>query len=410
MLAYDFNENGESFIESCQWSEQMTKEILDIITAFYSAHQNGRKTALATVVHVEGSSYRRPGARMLVEDNGKLTGAISGGCLEGDALKKALLAIEQQHNKLVTYNTIYEDDAEFGIQLGCNGIVHILFEPIDPSQPNHPIAVLEKCAASGKNVALATLFSLKNYYGDQKGTCFFFDGENIVTTITTPGMENELTQHATSVLAGKCSLLREFDDAGLTAFIEFIQRPISLYIVGAGNDALPLVDMANILGLHITVVDGRASHANRQRFPKAHDISVGKPSQVIKNLVVDDRSAFVLMTHNYNYDLDIFRLLLKEKCRYIGILGPKKKLQRMLDALSDAGISLTDEQMKKLYGPTGLDIGAETAEEIALSILAEIKKVMEHREGNSLRDRMTEIHTRSEAVNSERNTIAHQQF
>src|SRR6478672_3389782 len=123
----------------------MTKEINDIITAYKQAQKEGRQTALATVVHVEGSSYRRPGARMLVEDNGKLTGAISGGCLEGDALKKALLAIEQQHNKLVTYNTNYEDDAEFGIQLGCNGIVHILFEPIDASQSNHPIAVLEKC-------------------------------------------------------------------------------------------------------------------------------------------------------------------------------------------------------------------------------------------------------------------------
>src|SRR5687767_11151298 len=108
----------------------MTKEIVDIITAFKEAQLHGRQTALATVVHVEGSSYRRPGARMLLEDNGRLTGSISGGCLEGDALRKASLAMVQNQNKLVTYNTLDEDDIEFGVQLGCNGIVHILFEPI----------------------------------------------------------------------------------------------------------------------------------------------------------------------------------------------------------------------------------------------------------------------------------------
>src|SRR5688500_8385204 len=111
----------------------MTKEIENIITAFEEAKKQRRQTALATVVHVEGSSYRRPGARMLVEDNGRLTGAISGGCLEGDALRKALLAITQKQNKLVTYNTLDDDDVQFGVQLGCNGIVHILFEPIDAS-------------------------------------------------------------------------------------------------------------------------------------------------------------------------------------------------------------------------------------------------------------------------------------
>src|SRR6476661_9699114 len=139
----------------------MTKEIVDIVAAFKEAEKHGRKSALATVVHVEGSSYRRPGARMLVEDNGKLTGAISGGCLEGDALRKALLAIEQKQNKLVTYNTLDEDDVQFGVQLGCNGIVHILFEPIIPDE-NNPIALLEKCIEQRKNAVLVTLFSLKN--------------------------------------------------------------------------------------------------------------------------------------------------------------------------------------------------------------------------------------------------------
>ena len=116
------------------------KEIKEIIKAFDQAQSQGKQTALATVVQVEGSSYRSPGARMLITEDGALTGAISGGCLEGDALKKAQLAMFQQRAMLVTYDTTDDDDAKFGIGLGCNGIIHILIEPIDNNEENHPLA------------------------------------------------------------------------------------------------------------------------------------------------------------------------------------------------------------------------------------------------------------------------------
>src|SRR5688572_7564506 len=119
------------------------KEINDIIRAFDEAQNAGRQAALATVVHVEGSSYRRPGARMLITDNGQLTGAISGGCLEGDALRKAQLAMAQQRSMLVTYDTMDEDDAKLGVGLGCNGIIQVLIEPIQTNEPNNPIQLLK---------------------------------------------------------------------------------------------------------------------------------------------------------------------------------------------------------------------------------------------------------------------------
>ena len=153
------------------------KEIEDIITAFKKAQQQNKKTALATVVHVEGSSYRRPGARMLVTEDGELTGAVSGGCLEGDALRKALLAINQQQNKLVTYDSMDEEDNTIGIQLGCNGIVHILFEPIDTAKENNPLSLLEKITAQKNNAALVTFFSL-NSKAAQPGTCLLSTKEN----------------------------------------------------------------------------------------------------------------------------------------------------------------------------------------------------------------------------------------
>lgn len=374
----------------------MTKEVNEIIHAAKQAQQKGHRTALATVVYVEGSSYRRPGARMLVEEDGTMTGAISGGCLEGDALRKALLAIHQKQNKLVTYDTNGDDEMQFGVQLGCNGIVHILFEPIDPEEANNPIALLERSQQQRTETVLVTLFSLQNFHGHQPGTCFFTNGESHYSNIAERELESEIHEDALSVLKNKASLLKEYNDDALTAFVELIQPAVSLIVIGAGNDIFPLVDMASVLGWQITVADGRSSHANRQRFPRVQNLFVGKPVDVIKQFVIDEWTVFLLMTHNYNYDLGIMRLLLYVNCRYIGTLGPKKRLDRMLDELLQEGIDVSNEKQEKIYGPIGLDIGAETAEEIALAVLAEIKAVFADREAGFLRNRLASIHTRNE--------------
>ena len=134
------------------------KELREIIKAYDAAVHAGKKSALAAVVHLNGSSYRRPGARMLVTDDGELTGAISGGCLEGDALRKAMLVLSQQQSKLVTYDTSDEDDASIGIQLGCAGVIQVLFEPIHPNDNNNPIQLLRKAAALRQKSVLVTLF------------------------------------------------------------------------------------------------------------------------------------------------------------------------------------------------------------------------------------------------------------
>lgn len=373
----------------------MTKEVRDILAAFKIAKQQGRQTALATIVHVEGSSYRRPGARMLVEDTGKITGAISGGCLEGDALTKALLAINQQQNKLVTYNTLLEDDLEFGVQLGCNGIVHILFEPIDPEQKNNPIELLEKCFLQRKDAVVVTMFSLKNFHGFQPGTCYFFNEENNFSTINNKALEDEISKAAGVCFNQKKSIQQLCGNEEFTAFVELMHPPISLNIIGAGNDAFPLVDIATVLGWDINVIDGRITHANRQRFSTVNKIIVGTSTEVIPQLEIDERSVFVLMTHNYNYDLKILPFLLQSTTIYVGILGPKKRQEKLLIKLEEEKYNFTKQQLSIIYGPTGLDIGAEAPEEIALSVLAEIKSVMASRQGISLRESSDLIHPRA---------------
>ena len=370
------------------------KEIRDILLAFERAQKEGQRSALATVVHVEGSSYRRPGARMLVTDDGQLTGAISGGCLEGDALRKALLAIHQQQNKLVTYDTTNEDDLQFGIQLGCNGIVHILFEPIDIRQPYHPLALLRELAAERRNAVLGTLFSLDRGH-EQPGTCLLFTGEGTQTSLTDKLQAAFLGDAANAFEQGR-SFFAEYKQDGqdLKGFIEFIPPPPALVIAGAGNDVVPLVEIASMLGWQTTVVDGRPQYATAERFKKAGRVVVAKAEQVLEQVETDEQTLFVLMTHNYNYDLSLLRELMKAHYPYIGLLGPRKKLERMLEALSEEGVNPDEKQLAALHGPVGLDIGAETAQEIAVSIIAEIKALLEGRHGGPLKEIPASIHHR----------------
>ncbi len=370
------------------------KEIEDIIRAFKQAQQQNKRTALATVVHVEGSSYRRPGARMLVTEDGELTGAISGGCLEGDALRKALLAINQQQNKLVTYNSMDEEDNTIGIQLGCNGIVHILFEPIDPSKENNPLSLLERATAQEYNSGLVTLFSLNNNM-IQPGTCLLSIGEDHFGEIEVEKLHGIVIQDIQEVLATNHSAMKNYlsDDGQIvTGFIELIKPPVELIIAGAGNDAFPLVHMAAVLGWHVTIVDGRKTHANAKRFPTVKKIIVAKPAESIQQLHVTDQTVFVLMSHNYNYDIAMLKELASSNSNYIGVLGPKKKLEKMFAELQQEAIELSDVQKEKIYGPIGFDIGAETAEEIALSVIAEIKAVLSKRDGATLRNKKGFIH------------------
>ena len=376
------------------------KEIKDIINAFDAAVSAKKSMALATVVHVEGSSYRRPGARMLVTDDGQLTGAISGGCLEGDALRKALLAISQQKNKLVTYDTTDDDDNTLGVQLGCNGIVHILFEPIDPEQVNNPIALLKRASAKRQNAVLLTLFSLTGRKDFQPGTCcLYLEKENVseysVASIVSNDVFLKEIEHAQQI---QDSFFKSFviDGQNLTGFVEYLKTPPSLVIAGAGNDTIPLMDMASVLGWNIIVVDGRNGHATYQRFPKATQVLVSKANDVLTHITPDEQTFFVLMTHNYNYDIALLKeLIMLDICPYIGTLGPKKKLDRMFDDLEKDGLTVTEKQKSKIFGPTGLDIGAETSEEIALSVLSEIKAVMNNRLGTFLREKSEPIHNRA---------------
>ncbi len=375
------------------------KEIREIIKAYDSAVHAGRKAALAAVVHLDGSSYRRPGARMIVNDEGELTGAISGGCLEGDALRKALLVLSKQQSKLVTYDTSDEDDMTIGIQLGCAGVIQVLFEPIDPNKPDNPIQLLRKVVAIRQNAVLVTMFSLEKKHDPQPGTCLLMESNgNISGSIPYPAIEAVVMEDVQEAMQNRQSSFKQYIDQAITvtAFIEFLQPAVSLVVVGAGNDAIPMMQMADIIGWDVRVVDGRNTHAKPERFASACQVLVSKPEKVLEQIPMDERTVFVMMTHNYNYDMAMLKALLPKSIPYIGMLGPRKKLERMLGEIRDGGMEITKEMQEKLYGPTGLEIGAETAEEIALSIISEIQAVMNAKSGGMLREKPDVIHSREE--------------
>lgn len=373
------------------------KETESIIAAYEKAKTGRLGCVLATVVHVEGSSYRKAGARMLVDEYGMMTGAISGGCLEGDALRKALHALERNKNRLVTYDTGDENDAVIGAQLGCNGIIQVLFEPVDFEDPSNPVELLKKAVQSGDKAVIVSLFNLQKTK-TQPGTGLFFNREHELNAFdidTT--LQEKIEADARSALNSSGSRFIEyhFENEQVHAFINVHIPPPNLVLVGAGNDAQVLSEMAELLGWNITITDGRPSHANKDRFSSSCQVIVSKPEHVLENISIKGQTVFVLMSHNYNYDLAVLKLLLdRPEIPYIGILGPNKKYRRMLDDLQAEGRQLTDEQSDRIYAPVGLDIQADTPSEIGLSILSEIQAVLAGAEVSHLREREGSIHNK----------------
>jgi xanthine dehydrogenase accessory factor len=371
------------------------KELQDIVLAFDKAIKDGKQTALATVVHVEGSSYRRAGARMLITDDGQLTGAISGGCLEGDALRKARLVMTQNKSMLVTYDTTDDDDAKFGVGLGCNGIIHILIEPIYADKQNNPIALFKQFLSKRQPVVLITIFSMSDKKATQPGTCLILtEQEELRGHFPDEDIKDALLEDARDVLKNGNSVTKTYLYGDkFTCFIELLQPTVSLIVFGAGNDAIPMVQLADVLGWHVTLIDGRANYAVPARFPLAKNIIIAKPEQALAQINIDSRTIFVLMTHNYNYDMAMLKQLLPLELTYVACLGPKKRLNRMLDELREEGLNITPPQLQSIYGPAGLDIGSETSDEIALSIISEMQAILKKRTGTPLREKAV-IHNR----------------
>jgi xanthine/CO dehydrogenase XdhC/CoxF family maturation factor len=367
------------------------KELQQIILAYEVCKSEHHAVALATVVQVDGSAYRRPGARMLVTQEGNLTGAISGGCLEGDALRKAQAVIFQQKSMLVTYDTTDEDDQKFGVGLGCNGIIHVLIEPIDFENSENPVELIKKALSDRETSLLLTLFSVPNSKSEQIGTVFLKKGNHDFGSLSKvhSDFRQELEKEITE-FDNPQNLIKSYSEyQQLSVFFEVIKPPTRILLFGAGNDTIPVAKLAEILGFELILIDGRKNLATSARFPSAKEIIVSPADELESQIDCDLNTVALLMTHNFEYEVSVLADLQKYMIPYIGILGPKRKTEKLIERLQSKGMIVSREN---LYAPIGLEIGAETSEEIALSILAEIKAVLNKKQPIFLREKLGPIH------------------
>lgn len=371
---------------------------IQAIVELASATPAGEVLAMATVMKVRGSAYRRPGARMLVNAAGRSAGMISGGCLENDVRERARDVMATGKPVLVTYDSTAPEDIVFGLGLGCNGIVQVLIEPLTAGDETGLLAFFAACVARRQMGRIVTIFQSENV---PLGTRVLRWPDARVTSNSDDSAVAAALVHSLRENAARRNAVRNItmpDATTAGVLIETVAPPLPLTIFGAGDDAIPLAQMAKLLGWHVTVIDARPAYATAERFPTADAVHCVRPESLPESqqVVFPAESMIMIMTHNFTHDLELLRMLGPLKVRYIGILGPKSRTQHLLDDLADDGVTFTEENLSRIHGPAGLDIGAETPEEIAVSIIGEMQAVLSQRQGGSLRERNAPIHDPSD--------------
>ncbi|MDB4473618.1 XdhC family protein [Opitutaceae bacterium] len=306
---------------------------------------------LATLVHVEGSSYRRTGARRLISPDGAASGSISGGCLEQDLHERATALLQSaDSHELVVYDTKSENDLLWGTGTGCHGVVKILLEKIHTT-PDWTEAV-QLAHTRRQTVALKTVWETAENQRDERGTSLAV-GEPV---------------SATGVL------------------IQTITPPPHVVIFGAGDDAMALSELIHATGWENSVCDPRPDFARAERFPHADRVVNTSETEAVTAFTWDDQTTAVVMTHHYRFDLPLLKVLVPMKLPYLGLLGPKERGARLL---RDAGF---DSANVELHNPVGLDLGGDGPKAVALSIVAEIQAHLHGRTGQPLSQRDRPIH------------------
>jgi xanthine/CO dehydrogenase XdhC/CoxF family maturation factor len=371
------------------------KDFKTILREYTKVDKAARKAAVATVVRVRGSSYRSPGARMLITDDGKWVGSISGGCLEGDALRKARQVMIDNKPITVTYDTNEDSNQNLGIGLGCNGIIDVLIEPVDPSVEKNPISLFQSLIDTQQPVALATVFAGTEGIGEK----ILITNNKVEVKLSNPAMSWLVEEKLVSLFETRQSRAETFTHEGKTCdvFLELVQPGFSLIIFGGGFDARPVSQLAKSLGWEVQVTDECAAHIAPLFFPTADKLSLCQRQFIDRDFKITPYTACVLMSHNYEYDRDVLRKLVNTNAPYIGIMGPRKRFDKMLTDFSREGITLSEQQLARIHSPIGLDIGAEAPDEIAVAIISEIQARLANRNGGFLKERDGAIHERDSA-------------
>ncbi len=351
-----------------------------VLEAAREAWARGQRVALATVVRVFGSAYRREGAKMLAHEDGSATCMISGGCLEPEVVEVARGVIASGSPRLVRYDL--DEDVVWGLGLGCGGAVEVYIEPLEEGSL---LARWLELQARGESAVLVTPLE-----GGEGRLLLREDGPP-EGTLTPPALAGAAREAAASLLNESSPRARLQTLGGAQVFFDVSVPPPELVVFGAGHDAIPLVAQAQALGMRATVVDARPAYATAERFPGAQ-IVLAHPQDFPERLRLSRHSYVVIMNHHLQRDRECLAFALDSPAPYIGVLGPRSRFERLLDALAREGRQVTPGDLARVHSPVGLDIGAEAPEEVAVSILAEVLAVQRGFSGGPLRERQGRIH------------------
>ena len=361
--------------------------MIESLELFEKVRAAGGRAVMATLINTKGPTPRKAGARMFVGEGGRILGSVTiGGCVDARVIEEAEAMMISRAPKRLKMALGDEDAWELG--LTCGGNVDLLIDFLDFSDPGDPMARLHELARreirAGRRTALATLIDpsaggpavfrkrmLINEHGVAEGSLL-------------GSLPKQLLKDARDLIASGRSQILSYDVDGhaVEIFIEVFGPPFPLIIFGGSHVAIPLVSLAKTVGLRTVVVDGRPRFADRERFPEADEVIEGIPSEVAERLTLDAATSIVLLTHDYKYEVPVLKRALSTDCGYIGLLGSRRRGKAILDLLHEQGVE--ERQLRRVRVPVGLNIGAQTAPEIALSILAEILAVRNGRFGGSL--------------------------
>lgn len=342
--------------------------VLRILESFERWRATGRPLVMATVYETLGSTYTKAGHRILIDANGDYQGLVSGGCLEGDLAQRATQAVADGRPIAVSYDLRDEADDLFGLGVGCNGLLRVFLQPLDASHGYEPFAsIAARLREHGPSVVATVIESATPETSEAGGTLVWTPEHAREFGLDRPAVERLGTVAANVAAAGR-AVLEQSDQDGLVLYAPL--KPIPrLLVLGAGLDAVPLVAMAATLGWRVWVADHRPAYIERGGFEAAEQARVIDPAELGESHALESFDAVIVMSHHLMTDETYLRQLADAQVRYVGVLGPPKRKARLLESLGEAGRRLAP----RLRGPVGIDVGADSPESIALSILAELQ-------------------------------------
>ena len=373
----------------------------EIVAALSRAATAGDSVVLATVVRVTGSSYGGVGARMVIGTDGSTIGLVSGGCLESDLAEHARRVYATGRAEIVTYDTRDDDDAPWGLGLGCNGLIEVLLEPLPPPRGRDVAALIDRALAADLPSVIATVIRVTD---SETGLATVGShallGRPNVQSVGEWGSGSGLADAAKHVdealAAGRRGLVRELGP--IEVAFEVVMPSVRLIVCGTGPDAAPVARIASQLGWDVTVVDHRPlTNAHSSRFPGAHVVECAEALRLADAVALTPRSAAVVMSHHFARDRDYVQALLTADVAYLGVLGPRARTERMVTELT-TGNARPPTIGDRFFAPVGLDLGGEGPDAIALAIISQVSAVTSGRAGGHLRDRRAPLHASAAPV------------